>query len=44
MYSAIKQNGKRLYTLAREGITVERPPRAVRIDELEIEDFSQSEG
>ena len=36
MYSAIKQNGKRLYMLAREGVTVERPPRAVRIDELEI--------
>ena len=42
MYSAIKQNGKRLYTLAREGITVERPPRNVRIEELEIESFALS--
>ncbi len=42
MYSAIKQNGKRLYTLAREGITVERPPRNVRIEELEIENCGLS--
>ena len=36
MYSALKQNGRRLYELAREGAVVERPPRAVRIPELEI--------
>ncbi len=36
MYSAIRQNGKRLYELAREGITVERKARPVTIDELEI--------
>ena len=36
MYSAKKQNGKRLYQLAREGIVVERKPSRIRIDELEI--------
>lgn len=37
MYSAVKVGGKRLYQLAREGKTVERKPRRVRITELEIE-------
>ncbi len=40
MFSAIKQNGKRLYSLAREGITVERPARPVRIEELQIDGIS----
>lgn len=31
MYSAIKQNGVRLYSLAREGITVERKPRPIHV-------------
>jgi len=34
MYSAIKVNGKRLYEYARQGITIERPSRKVRIKEL----------
>lgn len=34
MYSALKQNGKRLYELARQGEVVERPPRPVHISEL----------
>ena len=34
MYSAIKHNGVRLYALAREGITVERKPRPIRIDKI----------
>ncbi|MCU5786097.1 pseudouridylate synthase [Alcanivorax marinus] len=34
MYSAIKHNGTPLYKLAREGITVERKPRAVAIHEI----------
>ena len=29
MYSALKQNGQRLYSLARKGITVDREPRKV---------------
>ena len=34
MYSAIRQNGKRLYELAREGITVEREARPVTFYEI----------
>lgn len=35
MYSAIKQNGKKLVDLARRGITVEREPRKITIFRLE---------
>ena len=36
MYSALKKDGKRLYTLARQGQTVEREPRPIRIDEISL--------
>lgn len=36
MYSALKHKGERLYKLAREGIEVEREPRAVTIHGLEL--------
>ncbi len=36
MYSAIKQNGKKLYELARKGIEVERKPRKVKIHGINI--------
>lgn len=36
MYSAVKIDGKRLYQLAREGKTVERKGRMVRIHSIEI--------
>ena len=36
MYSALKDNGKKLYELAREGKTVERKPRPVHFYEIEI--------
>ena len=36
MFSAIKQNGKKLYELAREGIEVERKPRRIHIDAITI--------
>ncbi len=36
MYSAIKQDGVRLYKQARRGIEVERAPRKIRIDRLEL--------
>lgn len=36
MYSALKQGGQRLYRLARAGQEVERPPRKVRIDCLDL--------
>ena len=41
MYSAIKQNGKKLYELAREGIEVERKPRKIHIDAITILDDSR---
>ena len=36
MYSALKRAGVPLYKLAREGVDVERAPRTIRIDLLEI--------
>ncbi len=36
MYSAVKIQGKKLYELARSGVTVERKPRRVTIYELEL--------
>lgn len=36
MYSAIKQNGKKLYELARKGIEVERKPRRITINSIDI--------
>ncbi len=38
MYSALKQQGKRLYELARQGVEVEREPRDVCIHSLELVD------
>ena len=40
MYSAIKQNGKKLYELAREGIEVERKKRKITIYECELLEFN----
>ncbi len=39
MVSALKVGGRKLYELARKGEEVERVPRAVRIDALDVEDF-----
>jgi tRNA pseudouridine55 synthase len=39
MYSALKHEGQRLYRLARAGIEVERPARAVRIQRLDLLDL-----
>lgn len=36
MYSALKKDGKRLYELARKGLTVERASRPIRVDEIEL--------
>ena len=41
MYSALKQNGQRLYDLARQGIEVKREARPVTIYSLTLEEFSQ---
>ncbi len=40
MYSALKHNGKKLYELAREGITLERKARDIKIYEINLLDFS----
>ena len=40
MYSAIKQGGRKLYELAREGIEVERKARRIHIDRITILDDS----
>ena len=36
MYSAVKINGRKLYELARKGQTVERAPRPVTIDRMDV--------
>ena len=36
MYSALKVDGKKLYELAREGKEIERKPRKIRIEEMNI--------
>jgi len=43
MVSAVKIKGRKLYQLARQGITVERQPRKIRIDCLRIEQFDPPE-
>jgi len=40
MYSALKHQGRPLYALARQGITVERKPRPVTIHALELNSWS----
>lgn len=42
MYSALKHQGERLYTLARKGITVEREPRPVTIHKLLLRDLGET--
>jgi tRNA pseudouridine55 synthase len=39
MHSAVHVQGQRLYDLARQGVTITRQPREVRIDRLEIVSF-----
>lgn len=40
MFSALKRDGKTLYDLAREGVSIERDARSVRIEKLEILEFA----
>jgi tRNA pseudouridine55 synthase len=40
MYSALKQNGQRLYKLARQGITVPRDARTINIYDLRVLEFN----
>jgi tRNA pseudouridine55 synthase len=41
MYSALKHQGQRLYTLARQGKSVERAARIVRISEIAVISYEQ---
>lgn len=43
MYSAVSVNGKRLYELARQGITVERKPRPITVYSLDILEYNETE-
>lgn len=42
MYSAVKVNGKKLYELAREGKVVEREPRPIRVNSIEITEYDET--
>lgn len=39
MYSAVQVNGQRLYDLARQGVEVERTPRQIYVDRLELTEY-----
>lgn len=39
MFSAIKKDGKKLYELARQGITIERTPRNVTVHGIDVTDI-----
>lgn len=41
MYSAVSVGGKRLYELAREGKEVERKPRKIYVESIEITEFDE---
>lgn len=42
MYSAVKQNGQRLYSLARQGVEVAREKRRVTVYRLELRSFDEA--
>lgn len=44
MYSAVSVNGKRLYELARQNITVERKPRPITVYSLELIEYDEEKG
>lgn len=44
MYSALKVKGKKLYELAREGITIKREPRQVTIHSIDVKDIDIKNG
>jgi len=43
MYSAVRYQGKHLYDLARQGIEVERAPRTINVQRLELLSWQESE-
>lgn len=44
MYSAVKMNGKKLYELARKGITVERQPRNITVYYINVKNINLDGG
>lgn len=44
MYSAVSVGGKRLYTLARKGIEIDRPSREITVSSFEIHEFNLETG
>ncbi len=44
MYSALSVGGKRLYELARQGVTVKRQPREITVYRLELLDYDPGAG
>lgn len=42
MYSALKRDGRPLYAYAREGETLDRAPRTIRIHAIELRDFTEA--
>ncbi len=44
MYSAVSVGGKRLYELARQGVSVERTPREITVYSLELEAYDEESG
>lgn len=43
MYSALKQNGRRLYELARQGMEVPREARCITVHDIELESYDWPE-
>ena len=43
MFSALKVNGTKLYTLARKGISIERKPRIITISNIELISYDNCE-
>lgn len=41
MYSAVQVNGQRLYDLARQGIEVERKPREIEVEKINLIDYDE---
>ncbi len=42
MYSAVQINGQRLYTLARQGIEVQREARPITVHQLDLKEFDEA--
>ena len=44
MYSALRKDGVRLYTLARQGIEIEREKRPINVYDIELVNYKNGEG